>query len=315
MRRAVTLLLILAFGIPYTSAAATDDKALQAERREAQKQRTQQKSARQKQNSDALKQFQSIEADLKRDYRERVRDLDTEFSLQKTELDAQRQMEVAEAEAILQQSMTQLFLNPRQSGDTQAMEKLRAELKTHQDRMYDIRRQAALKEHEEFIANEIRKSELLTERDNEVLEEAKRLGLLEKYPSILAEPIGGSLTSAEERWNEQEVTTVERLYQGNQRRVSEYVHGARLREWEIQNRKEDFDLEWQERNELQEFNAEQQFFTSLMSSGGTADNSQELAAQLAEISKKSQMIKIKYNKVRQQNQIKRREEKRKLLGN
>lgn len=314
MERVTTLLLLLVLGLPNTLIAAADDKALQAERREAQKQRQQQKSERQRQNNDALKQFRSFTADLKRDYQEQVRSLDTEFRLQKTELTAQRQMEVAEAEAQMQQSITQLFLNPQQNSEPQSLEKLRAEMKSYQDRMYAIRREAASREHEEFIANENRKHELLTERDNAALAEAKSLGLLKKHTPILAQPIGGNLTTAEERWNEREEKEVERLYQGNQRYLADFNHGARLREWEINNHREDFELEWRKRAELHELGAEQQYLNSLMLTGGNTDNPQALAAKISEISKQNQMINIKYNKLRQQNHIKRREERRKLLG-
>jgi hypothetical protein len=41
---------------------------------------------------------------------------------------------------------------------------------------------------------------------------------------------------------------------------------------------------------------------------------QEIMARMTELNKQNQQIKIKYKKIRDQNRIKRREEKRKLQG-
>ncbi len=300
--------------IPPASSLAADDKAIAAERREAQKQRQQQKSERLKKNNAALKQFRKFVSETKRDYRERARELDTEFRLQRTELQAERQMKTAEAEAELQQNITQLFLNPQSANDPQQVEKLKADMKAYQDKMYEIRKQAALEEHEEFIANETRKHELMTERDNRAMDEATALGLLDKYEPILAAPIGGSLTPSEERWNEREKTDVERLFKNNQRQVAEFSYGGALREWEIENKREDFKLEWEKRAKLHELSAEQQYFNSLMFSGGNPQNQQEMAKQLSELSKKSRMINIEHNKNNKLNQTRRNQEKRKIMG-
>jgi len=240
--------------------------------------------------------------------------LDVEFRLQRTELRAERQIKTAEAEAELQQNMTQMFLNPSSAENPQHLEKFKAGMKTYQDKMYEIRKLAAQEEHEEFIANEIRKHELMTERDNRAMEEAKSVGLLDKHDPILATPIGGSLTPNEERWNEREKADVERLYKNNQRRVAEFSYGSKLRKWEIDNKREEFKLEWEKRAKLHELNAEQQYINNLMFSGSNPENQQEIAKRLSEISKKSRVINIDHDKKSKLIRIRRNEEKRKIVG-
>jgi hypothetical protein len=304
--------------IPPVIIQAADDKALQAERREAQKQRQQQKNERAKLNREALQDFREFANEIKKDYTEKARALDTEYRLQKADLNAKRQMKIAEVDAELQKNMTGLFLNP-ESGEQASVEKLKADMKAYSDKAFAIKQQAALEEHEEFIRNEFRKHELLSERDARALAKARELGLLDKPAPILAKPIGGELTHNEERWNEREQKDVQRMFDSNQGYIAEFKHGKELRAWEIENKREDFRLKAEKARELHALNSEQTWINSLMfSPQGDAQTDaarrQEFTDKLAEISRKTQEINIKYNKLNKQNNIKRSEERRKIMG-
>ena len=284
MRILVVPLLALVTAIQPVITLAADDKALQAERREAQKQRQQQKNERAKLNREALQDFREFANEIRKEYTKRARDLDTEYRLQKEELKAKRQIKIAEVDAELQKNMTGLFLNPA-SGEQASVEKLKADMKAYSDKAFAIKQQAALEEHEEFIRNEMRKHELLSERDDRALAKARELGLLDKPKPILAKPIGGELTRDEERWNE----------------------------------REDFRLKTEKARELHALNSEQTWINSLMFSpqgaGQTdAERQREFTNKLAEISRKTQEINIKYNKLKKQNNIRRGEERRKIMG-
>lgn len=318
MRTIVASLLAMVMAIPPVITQAADDKALQAERREAQTQQRQQKNERAKLNQEALQDFREFANEIKKEYTEKVRDLDTEYRLQKEELNAKRQIKIAEVDAELQKNMTGLFLNPA-SGKQASVEQLQADMKAYSDKAFAIKQQAALEEHKEFILNELRKHELLRERDDRALAEAKELGLLDKPAPILAQPIGGELTRNEERWNEREQKEVQRMFDSNQRYIAEFKHGKELREWEIENNREDFRLKVEKAQELHTLNSEQAWINSLMFSpqGNAqtdAEHRQEFTAKLTEISRKTQEINIKYNKLNKQNNIKRSEERRKIMG-
>jgi hypothetical protein len=297
---------------------AADDKALQVERREAQKQRQQQKNERAKLNREALQDFREFADEIKKEYTEKVRDLDTEYRLQKEELNAKRQMKIAEVDAELQKNMAGLFINSA-SGKQASVEQLQVDMKAYSDKAFAIKQQAAQEEHEEFILNELRKHELLSERDDRVLAKAKELGLLDKSAPIRAQPIGGALTRNEERWNEREQKDVQRMFDSNQRYIAEFKHGKELREWEIENNREDFRLKAEKAQELHTLNSKQTWINSLMlSSQGNAqtdaEHRQKFTDKLTEISRKTKEINIKYNKLNKQNNIKRSEERRKIMG-
>jgi hypothetical protein len=224
-------------------------------------------------------------------------------------------MKIAEAEAEMQQNISQLYLNPRSADSKEAIEKLKADMQAHQDKVFEIKKQAAQDEHNEYINNEINKNKLMSERDQKALEKAKALGLLIKHQPILAQPIGGGLTKQEERWNEREKQAVDKLYSSNQRQLREFSNGAKLREWEIENKREDFKLAWQKKSEIHALKNEQAFYSSLFATGGNMQASQQdMAAKMAEISKQNRMIEIKYRKINNQNRIKRNEQRRKIMG-
>jgi hypothetical protein len=98
--------------------------------------------------------------------------------------------------------------------------------------------------------------------------------------------------------------------------LKEFRNGEKLRAWERKNLDEAFKLKWDEKEEGHKLNIEQTFYNSLLlqANQGAKINQQDIMAKFAEINKQNQLIKIKYRKVRQQNNIKRREEKKKILS-
>ena len=166
------------------------------------------------------------------------------------------------------------------------------------------------------LIHEKKKHDLLDERDTKARDEAASLGLTKDFQPILATPIGGELTRQEEQWNQREKKEVVKLKERNLRTLKEFRNGEKLRAWERKNLEEDFKLKWDEKEEVHTLNIEQTFYNSLLlqASQGAEINQQDIMAKFAEINKQNQLIKIKYRKVRQQNNIKRREEKKKILS-
>lgn len=316
-----SFLLVIALSVfaPYGAAIAADSKEVKAQRRDAQKQRQQQKNERNKKNNLALREFRQFAQTLKKEYQQKARDLDTEFRLSKVDLNAEHQSKVAAAEAELQQSMMQMMLNPQQEREQQkqVLEKLRADLKTHSDKVYELKKQAAQVLHQAMIENEQQKHRLMSERDSMALDQAKSLGLQDRPKPILATAIGEGLDKTEIRWNDREQKDVEKLYQANQRQLGEFIWGAKLREWEIENKREDFNLEWQKKDELHKLNSENNYynlFLPQLASGGSQADQKEVAQRMSEISKQNKLINIKYQKINKKNKIRRNEQKREIMG-
>jgi hypothetical protein len=316
MRLIITGLLMLMMGMPYSTVFAKDDRALRAERHEAQKQRQQQRNERNRKNSDALAEFRDYVRDLKPQYQQKARDMDTEYRLRKVDLKAQRNIKIAEAEAEMHQNTNQLFLNPQAMDNKEAMEKLKADMQAHADKVFAIKKQAAEDEHNEYIDNENKKHKAFSERDQMAMDKARSLGLMTKHQPILATPIGGALTRQEEQWNKREQAEVERLYKSNQRQLAEYTNGAKLREWEINNKREDFKLKWDKESELHALKNEQNFYGIIMntSGGDMQARQQEMSKNLAELSKRTRIINIKHKNIRDQNRIKRNKQRREIMG-
>lgn len=311
-----TILFIGALLLPNFYALAADDASVKAERRTAHQQRQQLKKERTKSNQAAVKTFREFSRDLKLDYKEQLRQADTEFKLQSIELRAERDSKIALAEKDMQQTMTQLMLNAKQFDSEEAISQLKADIKQHSDQVFAIKKQAAQIVHEAMVNNEEKKHQLLTQRDQQALEKAQSLGLRDKYEPILADAIGGELTSKEASWNEREAKEIDKLFSKNQRLLNEFLIGAELREWEIGNLKEDFDLQWRQKEELHNLNAEQVYY-SMFSFAGIADNQpnqQQLSERLAEMTTQNKLINIKYQKLKEQNKVKRREKQRLITG-
>lgn len=307
------IMLVLLSSVLNTAYAA-DEKALRAERYEAQKQRQQQKNERQNKIRESFANFRNFARELNLEYKEKSRSLEMEYRLQRVELKAQRDMKIADAEANMQQQLSQLFINPQTRDNREAIDKLRADMKIHADKVFEIKKQAAEIEHREFIDNENRKHKLLSERDQKALDKARALGLLDKHSPILARPIGGKLTRQEEQWNEKEKIEVEKLYKSNQRQLAEFIYGVKLREWEIANKQSDFKLEWDKKSELHDLNQEQALYNMLLlnPAGYSEGGQKEISEKMTDMSKRSRMINIKYKKINDQNRIKRSEERRKI---
>jgi hypothetical protein len=193
---------------------------------------------------------------------------------------------------------------------------MQSEAKAFSDALFGLKKQSAEELHEALIANEEKKNALWTEMDQMALDKAESLGLTKTYPPILAAPVGGELTTQEERWNEKEKKDVVKLEERNSEALSEFRNGAALRKWEIENLDEDFKLTWEKQAKLQELNSEQGFYNTLFlqaAQGGQLDQ-QKLMAELAELNKKKKLIAIEYIKIRDKNRITRREERKAILA-
>jgi len=308
----LTLMLLLS---SMTNTYAMDEKALRAERNKAQKQRQVEVNQRNRSNHESFAQFRTFIRELNKEVKEKTRELDTQYRIQKIELKGQRDMKMVEAETNMQKKISELLLNQGAENKVSAAQ-FKAQIKTHADEVFNIKKQAANEEQKEYIDNETAKHKLLTKRDKKALEKAKELGLLDKKTRILAEPIGGSLTKREEQWNEREKKEVEKIHANNKRQLVEFNKGEEIREWEINNKHEDFNLKWEKETELHALNQEQVFYNALMFQPTEKGQSRqkEMSEKIAEISKRNRMINIKYKTIKNQNRVKRSEQRRKIRG-
>ena len=313
MKIPLLLMLSLAFALPVSTSFAADDKTVKAERHKAQKLRQQQKND--SEIRDASNSFREFARDLKMEYQEKTRDLDTEFRLQQVDMNAERDAKIAVTEVEIQQKISQLMLNPDQSNNEAAVEQLKSDMKTYSDQIFEIKKQAAMEKHREFIDNELKKHQLLNERDETALAMASDLGLRSQYEPILATPIGDGLTKQEKNWNEREKKEVVRLFKSNQRLLGEFLYGKKLRHSEIENKRTDFDLEWQKKSELQALKLEQTYYNSFLmqAASGAEFDQQAYTKRISELQKQNQLINIKYKKIRDKNRIRRMEERRKIV--
>lgn len=316
MKLLLIIMISLAVVLPVGTSVAVDDKSVKAERQETQKLRQQQKNERNREIQNASRSFREFTRDLKKEYQERARDLDTNFKLQQVDMRAERNAKIAETEAEMQQKTIQLFLNPSESNDDAALDQLKADMKSYSDQLFEIKKQAAIEEHSENMKNELEKHRLMDERDAAALDMASDLGLRGKYEPILAKPIGDGLTKQEEDWNAREKKEVEKLFNSNQRLLGEFLYGKKLREWELNNKRADFDLEWQKKSELHTLNLEQSYYNSLFMQSSTDGEFDQKAfnERMSEIQKQNRLINIKYKKIRDKNRIKRTEQRRGIVA-
>ncbi len=316
MKLLLIIMISLAVVLPVGTSVAVDDKSVKAERQETQKLRQQQKNERNREIQDASRSFREFTRDLKKEYQERARDLDTNFKLQQVDMGAERNAKIAETEAEMQQKTIQLFLNPSESNDDAALDQLKADMKSYSDQLFEIKEQAAIEEHSESMKNELEKHRLMDERDAAALDIASDLGLRGKYEPILAKPIGDGLTKQEEDWNAREKKEVEKLFNRNQRLLGEFLYGKKLRGWELDNKRADFDLGWQKKSELHTLNLEQSYYNSLFMQSSTDGEFDQKAfnERMSEIQKQNRLINIKYKKIRDKNRIKRTEQRRGIVA-
>jgi len=314
MKNTTLFLLAFAITIPCTGFSA-DDKALRKERNEAQKQRQVLKSERNKAIQAASREFREFSRELKKEYRERSSDLDTEFRLQQVGLQADRNTEIAIAESDMQQKMTSLLFN-LQSANQDTLAQVKDDILNHAQAIFEIRKRSAQLEQDQKMENELAKHQLMSEGDQMALDKAEELGLRQEFNPILAKVIGDGLTKQEEGWNEREIKEVKKLYDTNQRLLREYIYGARLREWEMANKQEDFKLLWQKKSEMQEVNTQQTLYNSLLfqSTDNTEVNQQEISKRMAEYSKQIRLINIKHKQFSDENRIRRKQQRKKIMG-
>ena len=310
-------LLILALFFAFNPATADDGKELREQRQAVQKERQAQKKERSKEINEAKRAFREYTRELKMEYQEQVKELGTEFELSRVELKADHDARVAGAEAEYQKKLSGLFMNPGVEFDEQTIGQLQAEGKSFSDELFALKKQSAEESHRERIANTERKNKLLMERDRMALDEASALGLTKDYAPILATTIGDGLTKNEERWNEKEKKEVVKLKERNQKTVSEFRNGEKLRNWEIQKLNEDFTLTWDEKTELHALDSQQLFYNTMLMQGAQGEqiDQQAFMSRIADVNKKKRLINIKYKKTRDQNRIKRKKEKKDILSN
>lgn len=313
-RQPITLLLMLLSFYPYAISHA-NDKALVAERHQAQKERQAQKLARQRDNTRAFTTLRHYVRDLEQEYAQKTRALDMTFNLRKVDLKADQEVKLAEAQAQMQKTLSTVYMDPQSSGSPAAVKKIRAAMKQHADRLYEIKKEAAKQEHEAYLETVKEKHQYLDRKDEQALQKARELGLLTKPEPILARPIGGKLTEAEKRWNEREKLEVERIFKNNQQQLSKYRQGPQLRQWEYADMQEDFKLHWQMQQELHALDQQlAPYQTAMLMPAGSVPDHKEMASQAAELNKQRRLIDIKYKKIKNENRIKRNERKRQYIS-
>ena len=315
MKNFLTIFFVtIALFIPVDQIHAKEDKELRKQRQEAQKKRQAEKKERNLEITDAIKSFAEFTATLRYEYPPLLKEIDTEFEFKQVDLQADRNAKIAEVEAE-NQTMWASLLMPQGGGpNMEALKKIEEKAKIQSDKLFRLKEEAAQTAHKEKMASEKKKHALLQQRDNRALEEAASLGLTKKYTPIMASPIGGELTRQEKQWNKREKIYIEQIQLRNLKIIQEFKNGEKLREWELKNFDEDFQLQWDEKQELHALESQQRFFNSLLmqATQGAEVNQQEMMAKFAELGKQTKLVKIKYDTVRKKNSITRREEKKKL---
>ncbi len=307
--------LIIASGT--SQAAAAEDRELYKQRLEAQRERQQQVNERNRDINDARSDFRNFTRDIKLDYREQARQMDTELKLRKVDLQADRDAQLADAEAEYQGKVMSVYMAPEESQTPRTPEQLSAETRAHIDKVFSIKKQFAEALQAEVMDIEKKKHALLSEMDQQALDEAASLGLTGTYTPILATPIGGELTRQEERWNEREKKAVAKHEEQNRKLLAEFRNGAKLRQWEMDNLQEDFRLTWEEKAKVHELDAENKIITSMMTSGAAPASQvdrQQWMQQIQQLGAEKRKIATEYRKIKDKNRIERREQRKAILA-
>jgi hypothetical protein len=308
----LTSVLLLASGL----VVAAEDRELYQQRLEAQRERQQQVNARNQQINAARSDLRSFAQELKLDYREQAKSVQTELELRKVDIKADHDARVADAEAEYQSKIMGVYMNPEAANSPRTAEQLSADTKAHTDLLFTLKKQYAEDLHAETIAIEKKKDALWTEMDQKVLDKAAALGLSGTYQPLLATPIGGELTTQEERWNEREKKAVMKHEEQNRKLLAEFRNGAKLRQWEMDNRDEDFRLTWEEKDKVHALDAEQKVLNPMLmgaGQGGQVDQ-QQWMKQIQEIGAEKRKINTEYRKIRDKNRIVRREQRKAILA-
>ena len=302
--------------VALSPAHAQDADQLRDQRRASQKERQLEKSERNRLIKDATKEFKDFARDLRAEYRDRINELETEFELKRVELRAGHDAKLAAAEAEYQKKLAELISQPGVRLDESTIEELRTKAKAFSDELFQMRKEAAVDLLRGRVAKETRQNEILTEQDRQALDKAASLGLLQDYSPILATAVGDGLTSQEERWNEREGEEVLRLKDRNAKLLNEFTSGEALRQWEIKNLKEDFQLEWAEKSELQALESEEYFYNALLvqAAKNPSFDQKKAASKLTQLAKQKKAIQTRYKEIRDKNRLARREEKKELVA-
>jgi hypothetical protein len=292
--------------------SAQSDRELREQRNAAQKERQEQKRSRDQQLSDASRAFREYARQHEQSYQERLRALDTEFELKRVQLRADEQRRQVDAEAEYQRKFTGMLMQPQQQDSHQRLEQINKQATQYSAELFAIKREAADIAQGERIAHLKRQHALLKEMDQQILEQARSLGLMKTHTPILASPIGGELTRQEEQWNQRERSEVEKISERNARLLAKYRNGEALRRWERDNTEQDHRLQWAEREELHQLESQQALFNRILLEAASEQpqDPQAFADQIAELSRQQQQIRIKYQQQRQENTIRRREERK-----
>ncbi|MEQ9004132.1 MAG: hypothetical protein RIE74_11255, partial [Pseudomonadales bacterium] len=244
--------------------------------------------------------------------------VDVEFQLEEVRLQAEIDAQVAALETEMQKRLHGSLQGAIGNDQDLArgFEAMERETRAHQDRLFEVRKAGAARVHAARQRAQARKDALYLERDQEALRRADDFGLTEAPAPILATPIGGELTRQEQQWNEREQRDVARLAERHAKLLAEYRNGARLRDWERANRDADFELDWQERAELHALQSQQSLFNAFMvqPDAGADFDRQAYLDRLAENAEQQRLIKIRYEQIKRENDIRRREEKRVLAA-
>ncbi len=306
------LLLVLPQG--YTPAFAQDDKELRAQRSEAHKARSEERKQRNQDLSDAARELRDHARELEAAYKPEAQAIDTAYRLEEVRLRAEGAERVARAETEFQKEFTGAMFTQGAEPDAQRLQALEANARAYGERLFALKRQAAEEAHRARMQAEADKDRLRDSLDQKVLARAAELGLTRDYAPILARPIGGELTRQEEQWNQREEKEVAKIAERNAKLLAPYRNGQRLREWERTNAEEDFRLQWEEDAERQAITAQHSVYGMLLQPAQGEAAGQAFMERAAELAEQERLIQIRYQQIRQEKTIKRREEKKRILA-
>lgn len=305
--------LVLALPQAYAPALAQDEKELRAQRGEANRVRSEERKQRNQELSDATRELREYSRELEAAYKLEAGDLETAFRLQEVQLRADSAARIARAETEFQKEFTGAMFNQGAEPDAQRLQAMGDNAKAYGEGLFTLKRQAAEELHRARMQAEGEKDRLRDTLDQSVLARAAELGLTRDYAPIVARPIGGELTRQEEQWNQREEQEVAKIAARNAKLLAPYRNGQRLREWERATAEEDFRLKWEEEAERQAVTAQHSVYGALLQPEQGDAAGQAFLERAAELAEQERLIQIRYQQIKQENTIKRREEKKRIL--
>jgi hypothetical protein len=308
------LVFTLTLPAAFSPVLAQTDKELRSQRTAAHKERQDVRKTRNQQINDAIRAYRDYSKELEQEYAPRLAELDTEFELTRVRLQAEQDTRIANAEAEFQKKLSASMTESLTANVPDRLRMMEEQTKTWSRQLFEIREEAATLLHGERMSHEARKEALYSDLDGRALAKAEELGLLQEPQAILAQPIGGELTRTEMNWNTREQKEIEKTRERISRTLANHRHAGKLRAWARQNLEDDFRIDWEEKRELHQLEAQKSFTNAYLvqPNSGQAANYQSIMAQLAELAQQEKLIRIRYEQTRQENKIKRREEKKRL---